>query len=642
MSNEIPVVEYGQPEKGKFKNAWWELKKDELPMHLFSKVTAIQENQSSRRRDWLRFARLYTNTEFDHFMQGVSMSAFGKRLSFNVCRSCVDTASAKISKAKPRPLFLTENGNFSQQSRAKKLTQYTDGMFYDLKMYQLGKKAFKDGCVFGTGVTKYYIENGAVKAERVFIDEIVLDDLVDGKNETPREMYQAKMVHKEVLIGLYPEHKKEIEEATFKWSNITSKTITTEMLAVVEAWHLPSSDTAKDGRHVISIDRLVLLDEPYEKNYFPFTFFKWNPPLLGFYGEGLISQLIGIQLEINQILLRIKEAQELVAIPRVYIEEGSSIAGQTMNDEIGGMYKYRGSPPIFQTPTGMNREVYDYLEYLYRKAFEDTGISQLSATSKKPAGLDSRVALREFQDIETERFALVAESYQQLYLDASKILIDLQRELEEDGKKPTVKIKGADFIETVRWKDVDLSDDKFIMQAYPSNFLPKTPEGQLEFTQELVQSGYIEPEEALSLLNFPDLKGFFNLKTAAIDDIKFMLEGIIERGEYTPPEPYMNLNLAIKMTQASYLRSKTDGTPEDRQELLRRMIDECQYLLGALTTPQEPSPPTDVMGMQGIPGAIAEPMSAPVSDLMPIQGSPLPPVVPLPQQPIVPQGGQIV
>lgn len=230
------------------------------------------------------------------------------------------------------------------------------------------------------------------------------------------------------------------------------------------------------------------------------------------------------------------------------------------------------------------------------------------------------MALREFQDIETERFALVAESYQQLYLDASKILIDLQRELEEDGKKPTVKIKGADFIETVRWKDVDLSDDKFIMQAYPSNFLPKTPEGQLEFTQELVQSGYIEPEEALSLLNFPDLKGFFNLKTAAIDDIKFMLEGIIERGEYTPPEPYMNLNLAIKMAQASYLRSKTDGTPEDRQELLRRMIDECQYLLGALTTPQEPSPPTDVMGMQGIPGAIAEPMSAPVSDLMPIQG----------------------
>lgn len=628
-TSSIPVERYDSGRDKSFSNAWWLLKTD-LAQNIYAKVEQMKANQDTRRRDWLRYARLYTNTEFDYYLQGITQAAFGKKISFNVCKACVDTAAAKISKARPRPLFLTENGNFSQQKKAKDLTKYSDGMFYDLKMYQLGKAAFRDGCIFGTGTIKYFSENGKTRAERVFIDELIVDDLIDGKNENPRELHQAKMVHKEVLMGLYPSHAQQISETVFNWSSITTRLVTTDMLPVIESWHLPSGQNASDGRHCICLPELVLLDEEYEKDYFPFTFFKWSSPLLGFYGEGLVSQLVGMQLEINGILLRIKQAQELVAVPRVFIEEGSSVAGQSLTDEIGGMYKYRGTAPTFQTPVGMNREVYDYLEYLYRKSFEIPGISMLSATSKKPAGLDSRVALREYQDIETERFALVHEAYQQMYLDASKILIDIQRDIQKSGGSPKVKIKGRDFIETIQWSKVDLPDDKFIMQAYPSNFLPKTPEGQLEFTQELIQAGYVEPEEALSLLNFPDLKGFFNLKTAAVDDIKFLIEKMIEKGEYESPEAYMNLDLAIKMTQAAYLRSKTDGTPEDRRELLRRFIDECQALLGGMMEQQQPSNAMP-QGGAAIPGAVGQPSTPPISELMPIQGSA-----------VVPQGGQIV
>lgn len=607
MASDIPVINYGTDSRDSFTNAWWTVEK-EVHGHIFAKVQAIRDNQSNRRVDWLRFARLYTNTDFDQFISGIVAGAFGRRLSFNVCRSCVDTATAKIAKAKHRPLFLTENGNFSQQNRAKKLTQYSDGMFADLKIYNCGKQVFKDASIFGTGAIKFFNSNGGPKAERVFIDEIVVDE-VDGRNMMPREMHQTKMIHREVLVDTFPKFKKEIAAATLNWDqNKKIRKTTSDMIGVVESWHLPSGLKAKDGRHVIALENITLLDEVYEKDYFPFVFLRWNNPLLGFYGEGLVAQLVGIQLEINTVLLRIKEAQELVAVPRIWVEEGSGVATSQLTNEIGAIGKYRGQAPIFQTPIGMNREVYDYLEYLYRKAFEDTGISQLSASSKKPAGLDSRVALREFQDIETERFSIIAEAYQQMYLDAASILIDLQRDLADAGEDPKVKVKGRDFIETIKWKDVDLENDKFIMQAYPTNLLPRTPEGQLEFTQELVQSGFIETEEALSLLNFPDLKGFFNLKTAAIDDIKFILENIIEHKEYTAPEAYMDLQLAVKMSQAAYLRSKTDGTPEDVKELLRRFIDECTDMLSAATAP-EPVP--------GAQGPIAAPVPQPMSDLIP-------------------------
>jgi hypothetical protein len=45
----------------------------------------------------------------------------------------------------------------------------------------------------------------------------------------------------------------------------------------------------------------------------------------------------------------------------------------------------------------------------------------MSASSQKPAGLDSGVAIREFQDIETERFALVSQNYEDCYISIEHI-----------------------------------------------------------------------------------------------------------------------------------------------------------------------------------------------------------------------------
>lgn len=620
MSNEIPSYQYKKDPTTDLNNAWWTSDKNGAHGHIFAKVSAIKKHQSSRRVDWLRFARLYTNTDFDQFVSGVISAQLGRRLSFNVCRSCVDTACAKISKAKPRPYFLTEGGNFTQKKKAKKLTQYSDGMFSSLRLWQVGRRAFRDACIFGTGALKYFTEHGKAKVERVFIDEIVVDEL-DGRNMEPREIHQTKIISKEVLIGLFPDFKSEISAASLSWDKNQVKRSTTDMIGVIESWHLKSGPEAKDGRHVICIDNCTLLDEPYEKDYFPFTFIRWNEPVLGFYGEGLVAQLVGIQLEINTVLLRIKEGLELVAVPRILVEESSGVQTSQITDEVGGIVKYRGTKPDFISPVAFGKETYEFLEYLYRKGFEDTGISQLSAMSKKPAGLDSRVALREYQDIETERFALIAENYQTMFLDGAKILIDLQRELQENGESPSIsaKVPNKDFIETIKWKDVDLDADKFIMQAYPTNLLPRTPEGQLEFTQELIQSGFLDKEQAMSLLDYPDIKRFFNLTTAAMDDIEEILERIIEEQQYTPPEPYMNLQLAMKMAQSAYLRAKTDGTSEQSQELLRRFVDECEEIVRMSTLPPPGMAPVGATS-QAQPGAIAQPEPAPVSDLLPING----------------------
>ena len=54
---------------------------------------------------------------------------------------------------------------------------------------------------------------------------------------------------------------------------------------------------------------------------------------------------------------------------------------------------------------------------------------------------------------------------------------------------------------------------------------------------------------------------------------------MMDKGEYFPPEPYQNLENAIRKTQQAYLMFKVQGAPEDRLELLRQYMEDAQNLL---------------------------------------------------------------
>lgn len=602
---------------------WWTEKKSPHK-NVFGLLNYLEKNQSYRSVLNLRYARLYSNME----MLGLSSGTYARtatnnfsqnRLTLNVIKSCVDSAAAKIAKNKPKPLFLTKKGDFSLKRKAKGLTKYLEGLFETTDLYELGRKVFIDACVFGTGALKLFIDSAdnCIKAERVFIDEIVVDD-VEGIYSKPRQIFQRKNYSRDVLIDMFPDYKEEILAANTALRGQTATQSTADQVIVVEAWHLPSGPNAKDGKHVIALENCTLFEEEYTKDYFPFVFFRWTDKLVGFWGMGLAEELIGIQLEINKVLKAIQASHQLMSVPRVFVDVASNVNTAHITNEIGGIIKYQGQPPVFQSPGAMNPEVYSYLNDLYRKAYEITGISQMQAQAMKPSGLNSGAALREFNDIASERFVITGMRYEEFFMQAAKIMIDMSKDLFEIDKSLKIKVKGQKFIETIKWKDVNLEEDQYVMQLFPVSFLPSTPAGKLQTVQELVQAGFVTQEQALSLLDFPDLEGFTSLATAAQDNIERYLELMIEEGKYNPPEPFMNLQLALTLTQEAYLRAKCEDTPEDRLELLRTFMDDCQTLMQASAPPPE-VPPMD---------PLANPVAPPTSDILPLPGA-APPGLPV-------------
>lgn len=535
----------------------------------------IKENDGGRYVDNLRHLRLYGNRDY----LGVLPSTFSEsisqdRVTLNVIKSVCDTVSARIAKNRPRPVFLTSGGNYSTRRRAKLLEKFVESQFYTAGVYQVAPRVFLDCCVFGTGIMQVYNIGEKICVERVFPGEIYVDQ-AEGMYGEPKQIYRRKYINRDVLLEMFPGHEGIIRtaEGPSDDAHDLERDSTVDQIEVVEAWHLPSGPDATDGKHCIIVDGGTLLEESWDHDYFPFVFIRWSERLRGFWGMGLAEELTGIQVEINKLLMKIQKAFQLLAVPWVLVESGSKIKKAHMNNQIGAIIPYSGTPPVVRPNQTMSPEVFAHLDRLYSRAYEIAGVSQLSAASLKPAGLESGVALREYNDIESERFALVSRQYEQMFMEIAKQMVNLGKKIAKDNPGYSVVTQRDKFtIEQVKWEDVDLEKDAYVLKVFPSSALPTTPAGRLAMVEQLMAAGLLGPEEAKRLLDFPDLDRELALDRAASDNIDRIIERMVDDGVYEAPEPFMDLILALKKTQAAYNKAVNDSVPEDRLSLMRQFM----------------------------------------------------------------------
>ena len=572
------------------KQLWWKAPDGDCHNYINEYVHRLVEEQNYRHGLNLQNFRLYNDEEVGSLgLSGYSSPSSGinkrHKVTFNIIQSMVDAATSEITSNLPTCTFLTSGGSWNQQRRSQLLDKFCKGLFYESKIYEVAPKVFTDACVFGTGVMKIYKEDSEIRVERIFPDEIVADSN-ESRYALPRQIFQLKVINKEVLLHLYPEKALAIEAAavsdTERSYNGRIEKREEEQLMVCEAWHLPSGKEADDGRHSIVIEGATLLDESYDFPYFPFVFLNWKDRLLGFWGQGLAEMLTGIQVEINQLLRTIQEAMNL-AKPKLLIEKGSQIPKGQINNELLGIIEYIGQKPQIYAPKPIAGEWFSHLDRLFERSYEIAGISEMAARSKKPVGLESAVALREFSDVQTRRFYGVASRYETLFVNAAKQMIDLARRAEEEGETFSTVSHGDKYIEQIRWKDINLGEESYVMKITPTNLLPDTPAGQLEFAKELIQSGLIQdPLVAVRMLQFPDIESVTSQMTASSDIVDMYIGDMLEKGRYASPEPFMDLTLTLQKTQNAYLLAKINGAPVERLELLVRYMQECMELLASM------------------------------------------------------------
>jgi len=577
---------------------WWKKAAGEPEPRYNGGITAFLRNNRKYNNcvstKNLRNMRLYGQTDY---MNGSNSPPRPRHnhVMLNVVRSCVDTSTSKMAKNRPKPSFLTDNGEWKQQQKAKKLEKFINGSFYQAGTYSIAPDVYKDAAVFGKGIIHYYweeTESGpALRSERVFPEELRIDEN-EGIYGEPRQLHRLKYVAKEVMASLYPEKAEKIKQAPKPKHLYLVDDELNDMVEVRESWHLPSGGKAKDGIHCLTVDGADLFVEKYEDNWFPFEWFCYQKKLLGFWGTGIAEQLETLQVELNKILRRINISINLGVVPKVFVEAGSKVVSAHLNNEVGGIIKYTGQlpqgGPLFTVPP----ELYSWVDYLYQKSFQECGISELSAQASKPAGLNSGKALRTFNDIESERFLAVGREWENFFMRQTSLILKMCKKKNDRmvaaGLGPLEMVAKVDkTVEKIKWSEVDMDKDSYIMQVHPTDLFSITPASKLQEVLELVEVGMISQEQGMHLLDFPDLAKFVSSKTAKIDDIMATIDSIVYDGDYNPPEPFQDLQLGVEMFQASYLKYKRKNVPERNLELLRTWITEALDLMNPEPTQLE-------------------------------------------------------
>lgn len=579
---------------------WWNFEGMKAAKSITSTLELLRQAQVPRLQSYIAGTRLYGNAPALGFAGygapwSGSSATFGAvwkdRITYNVIQSAIDTVTSKIAKNKPRPYFLPSGGNFRTHRKAKRLNKFVDGIFYENKAYVLGPQAFRDGAVWGDGLVKVLEKHGRVCFERVMASEIYVDE-VEALVGTPRQMHHVRFVDRRKLAGMFPDYEKQIlaTQGT-RLSVIGQSANVSDMVLVRESWHLPSSPESDDGKHVLTIEDCAISEmEPWKHDFFPFARFRWCPRLVGYWSQGLTEQLQSTQFELNKLMQVVQRATHLAGTHVTFIPKGSNVPKEFITNGQAAVIEYTGTtPPHREVYPVVPPEIYRQIEQHKRDAFELAGISLLSATASKPAGLDSKVALREFSDIESDRFRTIEQEYENFYIDLAKIGLAIARGIAKaHGGKYRVTARGRGSMDEISWSEINLDEKEYGLECFPIASLPRDPAGRLQTIQEYAQAGYLTPREARRLLDFPDLEAVESMANAAEDRLQQMLDRIVDEGEYDPPEPYNDLVLGRELALQYYAVGQTKGLEEERLELLRRFlaqIDDLMMRAGAPTPP---------------------------------------------------------
>lgn len=540
----------------------------------------------------------------------------GGGLAVNIIKNACNAVVSKVGKNRPKPSPVTDEASSSLQIRAEGIERFLYGAFYEAGVDDVRLKWLLQACVLGTGLLKPFRMDDPTNPEdppklgvevslpgSVTVDDY---DAIDGK---PLEIRERRYIDKHKLALLYPAYAEEIMKAEMPQEEGVGLHNKNNQVMVVEAWRLPAGPIrrGKDGkvtapkaawgRHLMALDDIPLVDEPYFFDRFPHISMRYDDELLGFWGCGIAYQGFGYQSAINRMLLKEQQSEHLVGVPHIFMDRAWGVEIDSWTNEIGTfiMGNYNGNVPQVITPQLFGPAFYQQMERLREWFFQDLGISQMMAQGEKPAGITAAVALEAISDSDSERAVKLMRRWEQAHVDLGNWFIDLAKQINEGDpelgyvkKDYAVVWHGADSVSKMKWKDVDMERDQFVLKVQATSSLPDSLAARKQFLTDLRNQGDIDQAEYMTGLNLGEFKQQTSLKTAPYRYLQKVAEKL-RKGTWVSPEPTDNLQMSATFINSELQKLKVmDDVTEETLQLFRDYLVAIQALLNP---PQAAVPP---------------------------------------------------
>lgn len=513
------------------------------------------------------------------------------KVQFNLTAAVIDTLTAKLASIQAVPQAVTFKGSAKGRQLAEDLNFIVKGLFHKYNVSHMINLAYRDAMINRAGYIKIIKDEGEISFDRLMVDEIVVDP-ADGYYDNPYKIIHRKAIPRHVLLLKYPQFKKEILDAQIQEMRQYNTKNYTPCLVVAEAWC--KNSYLKTGRHTISIETVDILDEEWDKDYFPIIKCDYNPPAIGWLGQSVVDELNPIQQEIDRILATMQAIMKVISVPRVLIDTNAQVNKNHFTNKVGVMIEYdakQGVAPIIHNGAGMPPELPAQLQTLIEQGYARVGLTPMDTQGmqKTGSGNSSGEALKTMTDIKSERWQLLQQIFENTHVQVADILL---RELQGTSMKlhATDRYIGLKEINT---KKIPAVHDSYVLKIFPVSSLPDSIPDLIDSVTQMLQLGVIQASQVPELFKMPDLDAYVSMQSAPRKLIDKKIEEMMDGGKYWNPEPYHDLDYALGCALQHYSWAQLNDEKEKPLILLRRFINDVKSLKAQAMPPAPaPQPPT--------------------------------------------------
>lgn len=483
---------------------------------IISNINRLESRYGSYKSKCLRNLRLFTysstttldisESEVVGFYQRGTFSTSDDTTSAiqeNVIASCIETLCSKIASQKVRPFFNTVNGTFKEMQIAKQAQVFFDMLYEENNVNKIITDAFRNACVFDKGIVK-------------ISDDGITNRLPWNVFFDPREVTYNQITYVAEKLPKTPGRILELKYGIKADRNLDYTVY--EYYDVME--HIKAV-------YVQELNKVVTHE--YKPNIIPYLEIHYTNPVKGDTSQSVVDQLYGIQTQIDELLAVMKDSIAVNPGMTLLVPRSSNIKTNMLSNRTGQIIQYdpipgqTTSPVTYATNDIISPQFVQLLDKLKNDAYEIVGISQLSATSQKPAGLNSGIALNTMEDIESSRFETQLNSVVRLYVDIAKACLDIF--------PPEIDILPDDLNRAnIKWKDIVEARNNMKIQFSAAESLSKDPSEKLKQLVALSQAGVIPQSHIATLMELPDLQSGYNLANNAFNSVYTFIDNVLVSG----------------------------------------------------------------------------------------------------------------
>ena len=619
---------------------WWEEKAKTKVLPKISRLYKFYVDSSrDRLTNYRAWQSIYVNRDIKDnniraALNAATQSQFS-RVPLNVAKVLTDAVHARITRPSMAVEFLPAGANWSLRTRSKMASQFVRQQVHACDLRDKEAQAELDALVLGIGCIKTNPHPVVAEIEnyRIHPRDLFVDPTEAAATGRPTHLYHRMFVDRGRLAKMFPKSAKQIAQAgkiatdtKSDWTDDSGDadgemfSNTSHMVEVVEAYKLPSWEGAGDGKKVIFINDAVLDQCEWENTDFPFSFTYWKKdPTVGFFGIGLVEELVGLHYDINTSLLHVEKCIEAMPKPYILCPADGEISEGKLGAVPGVIINHTGRAPQIVMPPSVPQDVVNYIDTQWRRALQVAKLVAMGLPESAGSQGETGQAFKDIVDIQSTELAPafkfredfnVRLAEQQLI--AGKLLDKREREAGRGGFK-TVARKDRNTVMAVDWSkfDLDPKKDSYVVQAEPTSALSTTFGGRLSEMKELIGLQIIPPSRAFKYLDIPDFDAEARIQNASLDFIERVMEEILDDGKFTEPEPTMDLRLALKVCQKYINLSQAMGVDEDRVNLL------YQFLRGVTDLIQEEQEATQMQAQGMGPGLPGQPPAMDITGAAP-------------------------